>query len=112
MGSKEEKIDNALFLKSQGKELLIIQIYVDDIIFGATSGSLCEEFVPLMRSEFEMSNGRIEILLDLQIKQTPNGISFCQREVHQGASNEFSHDGSQIHRYSLGYKLKAGYRRT
>ena len=54
-GFKRRKIDNTLFLKSRGKELIIVQVYVDDIIFGATSEGLCEEFASLMGSEFEMS---------------------------------------------------------
>ena len=49
------KIDNTLFLKSKGEHLLIIQVYVDDIIFGATNNDLCDGFSKLMRSEFEMS---------------------------------------------------------
>ncbi|XP_049342929.1 uncharacterized protein LOC125807259 [Solanum verrucosum] len=43
-GFKKGKIDNTLFLKSRGKEFLIMRVYVDDIIFGATSDSLCKKF--------------------------------------------------------------------
>ena len=49
------KVYNTLFLKSKGEHLLIVQIYVDDIIFGATHNDLCNEFSKMMRSEFEMS---------------------------------------------------------
>ena len=42
-GFKRGKIDNTLFLLKREQELLIIQVYVDDIIFGATSEHLCEE---------------------------------------------------------------------
>ena len=52
---KRGKIDNTLFLLKREQELLIIQVYVDDIIFGATSEHLCEEFSSLMGKEFEMS---------------------------------------------------------
>ncbi|XP_015158487.1 uncharacterized protein [Solanum tuberosum] len=54
-GFKRGKIDNTLFLKSRGKELLIVQVYIDDIIFGAILDSLCKEFADLMSSEFEMN---------------------------------------------------------
>ena len=54
-GFKRGKIDNTLFLLKREQELLIIQVYVDDIIFGATSEHLCEEFSSLMGREFEMS---------------------------------------------------------
>ena len=49
------KVDNTLFLKSKGEHLLIVQVYVDDIIFGTTHNDLCNEFSKMMRSEFEMS---------------------------------------------------------
>ncbi|XP_075085138.1 uncharacterized protein LOC142168358 [Nicotiana tabacum] len=50
-----QKIDNTLFMKKRGRNLLIFQVYVDDIIFGKTTDSLCEEFAKFMGSEFEMS---------------------------------------------------------
>ena len=63
------KVDNTLFLKSKGEHLLIVQVYVDDIIFGATHNDLCEEFSKMMRSEFEMSMmGELKFFLGLQIK--------------------------------------------
>jgi len=49
------KVDNTLFFKSKGEHLLIVQVYVDDIIFGVTNNYLCDEFSKLMRSEFEMN---------------------------------------------------------
>jgi len=54
-GFQRRKVDNALFLKSKGEQLLIVHVYVDDIIFGATNNDLGDEFSKLMRSEFEMS---------------------------------------------------------
>ena len=74
-GFKGGKIDNTLFLLKREQELLIIQVYVDDIIFGATSEHLCEEFSSLMGKEFEMSMmGELTFFLGLQIKQSSNGI--------------------------------------
>jgi len=53
---------------------LIVQVYVDDIIFGVTHNDLCNEFSKLMRSEFEMSMmGELNFFLGLQIKQTSYG---------------------------------------
>ena len=54
-GFQRGKVDNTLFLKFKGEYLLIVQVYVDDIIFGATRNILCDEFSKMMRSEFEMS---------------------------------------------------------
>jgi len=73
-GFKRGKVDNTLFLKSKGKHLSIVQIYVDDIVFGATHDDLCKEFSKMMKSGFEMSMmGKINFFLGLQIKQTSNG---------------------------------------
>ena len=60
------KVDSTLFLKYKGKHLLIVQVYVDDIIFGATHDDLCKEFQKMMRSEFEMSMmGELNFFLGL-----------------------------------------------
>ena len=61
------KVDNTLFLKSKGEYLFIVQVYVDDFIFGATHYDLCNEFSDMMRSEFEMSMmGELNFFLGLQ----------------------------------------------
>ena len=49
------KVDQTLFIKKQGKHILVVQIYVDDIIFGSTKEILCTEFFDIIKSEFEMS---------------------------------------------------------
>ena len=62
-------IDTTLFTKKDNKNLLIIQICVDDIIFGAINKYLCEEFAKLMQNEFEMSMmDELNFFLELQIK--------------------------------------------
>jgi len=53
-GFRRGKVDNTLFLRSKGEQLLIVQIYVYDIIFGAANNDLSDEFSKLM-NEFEMS---------------------------------------------------------
>jgi len=58
-----------------------VQVYVDDIIFGATNDSLCEELVKLMGSEFEMSMMReLNFFLGLQVKQTSKGMMISQQK--------------------------------
>ena len=78
---KGAKVDNTLFLKSKRKQLLIVQIYVNDIIFWATNENLCNEFSKMMRSEFEMSMmGELNFFLGLQIKQTSNSTMIHQQK--------------------------------
>ncbi|GJZ60583.1 retrovirus-related pol polyprotein from transposon TNT 1-94 [Tanacetum coccineum] len=48
-------VDNTLFTKKKSSNLIIVQIYVDDIIFGLTCQDMCDEFAKIMHDEFEMS---------------------------------------------------------
>jgi hypothetical protein len=52
---KRGQVDITLFRRTLEKQILVVQIYVDDIIFGSTNASLCKEFSKLMQDEFEMS---------------------------------------------------------
>ena len=62
-------VDTTLFLKKHKHDMLVAQIYVDNIIFGATNQSLCEHFAKEIQSEFEMSMlGELTFLLGLQVK--------------------------------------------
>jgi hypothetical protein len=54
-GFKMGKVDTTLFTKKIGKDLFVLQIYVDHIIFVPTNQKFCEEFGKMMASEFEMS---------------------------------------------------------
>ncbi|GJS34407.1 retrovirus-related pol polyprotein from transposon TNT 1-94 [Tanacetum coccineum] len=74
-----KKLDNTLFTKKKSSNLIIAQIYVDDIIFGSTSQDMCDEFAKIMHDEFEMSMmGELNYFLRLQIKQMEDGIFFNQ----------------------------------
>ena len=52
---KRGKVDTTLFIKNTNTNIIIVQIYVDDIVFGATNLHLCKKFEQLMQGEFEMS---------------------------------------------------------
>jgi len=49
------KIDKILFINKAFNDIILVQVYVDDIIFGSTNQNLCEQFVVAMQGEFEMS---------------------------------------------------------
>jgi len=96
-GFQRGKVDNTLFLKSKGKHLLIIQIYVDDIIFGATNSNLCDEFSKLMRNEFEMSMmGELNFFLGLQIKQTSNATMIHQQKYVKELIKRFRMESAKL----------------
>lgn len=70
------KIDTTLFTKGSKDKLLVIQVYMDDILFGSKDIKLCEDFNHLMRKEFEMSMIReLYFFLGLQIKQSKEKVS-------------------------------------
>ena len=73
------KVDTTLFCKSFKNDILVCQIYVDDIIFGSTKPSLGREFDKCMQAEFEMSlMGELKFFLGIHINQTPEGTYIHQ----------------------------------
>nr|GEV05497.1 hypothetical protein [Tanacetum cinerariifolium] len=69
------KIDQTLFIKRKKGDILLVQVYVDDIIFGSTNKELCKAFKKLMKDKFQMSSmGELTFFLGLQVKQKEDGI--------------------------------------
>ncbi|GJU81673.1 putative ribonuclease H-like domain-containing protein [Tanacetum coccineum] len=78
-GYKRGTIDKTLFIKRDKKDIMLVQVYVDDIIFGSTNKSWCDEFEALMKSRFQMSSmGELTFFLGLQVKQNKAGIFISQ----------------------------------
>nr|GEY51441.1 hypothetical protein [Tanacetum cinerariifolium] len=72
-------VDPTLFIRRNGNDLLLVQIYVDDIIFAASTPELCDLFAKITCSKFKMSMmGKISFFLGLQISQSPRGIFINQ----------------------------------
>ena len=69
-GFTRAKADQTLFIKKEDSELLVAQVYIDDIIFGSTKDELAYSFSKLMQAEFEMSMiGELTHFLSLYIHQ-------------------------------------------
>ncbi|GJT56630.1 putative ribonuclease H-like domain-containing protein [Tanacetum coccineum] len=78
-GFQREKIDKTLFIRRDKGDILLVQVYVDDIIFGSTKKSLCTEFEKMMHKKFQMSSmGELTFFLGLQVKQKEDGIFISQ----------------------------------
>ncbi|GJT46346.1 retrovirus-related pol polyprotein from transposon TNT 1-94, partial [Tanacetum coccineum] len=78
-GFQKGSIDPTLFIKKKGKHIMLIQIYVDDIIFGSTNPKYCMKFLDLIVKRFEMSMvGEMKFFLELQVNQFSNGIFINQ----------------------------------
>ncbi|GJT74753.1 putative ribonuclease H-like domain-containing protein [Tanacetum coccineum] len=78
-GFRRGTIDKAIFIKKDKGDILLVQLYVDYIIFGSTKKSLCVEFEQMMHKRFQMSSmGELTFFLGLQVKQKDDGIFISQ----------------------------------
>ncbi|GJX24266.1 putative ribonuclease H-like domain-containing protein [Tanacetum coccineum] len=74
-GFHKGQTDKTLFIKRHKDDILLVQVYVDDIIFGSTKKEMSVEFEKLMRDKFQMSSmGELSFFLGLQVKQKSDGI--------------------------------------
>ncbi|XP_070014223.1 uncharacterized mitochondrial protein AtMg00810-like [Nicotiana sylvestris] len=81
----------------RGRNLLIVQVYVDDIISEATVDSLCEEFAKLMGSEFEMSMmGELNFFFCLQVKKSTKGTFSSQQKYIKELLKRLDMEASKV----------------
>nr|GFA28546.1 putative ribonuclease H-like domain-containing protein [Tanacetum cinerariifolium] len=78
-GFQRGAIDQTLFIRRQRGNFILVQVYVDDIIFGSSNPQLCREFEALMYEEFQISAmGELNFFLGLQVLQKKDGIFLSQ----------------------------------
>nr|GEU44569.1 hypothetical protein [Tanacetum cinerariifolium] len=83
-GFSKGSIDPTLFITKHGEDIFLVQIYVDDIIFGCTNPKHSKQFEKLMHNKFEMSMmGELKFFLGIQIHQSPRGIFINQAKYAQ-----------------------------
>ncbi|GKD33288.1 putative ribonuclease H-like domain-containing protein, partial [Tanacetum coccineum] len=76
---KRVKIDKTLSIKRDKGDIMLVQVYVDDIISGSIKKSLCTKFEKMMHKKFQMSSmGELTFFLGLQVKQKEDGIFISQ----------------------------------
>ena len=89
-GFERGKTDNTLFLRKVKGHIILIQIYVDDIIFGSTNSSLCNKFSLIMQSKYQMSMmGELIYFLGLQINKSDKGIFISQSKYVSNMLKKF-----------------------
>ncbi|GJX25976.1 putative ribonuclease H-like domain-containing protein [Tanacetum coccineum] len=77
--NKVYMIDKTLLIKRVKGDILLVQVYIDDIIFGSTKKELCTEFEKLMHKKFQMNSmGELTFFLGLQVTQKDDGIFISQ----------------------------------
>ncbi|GJT12692.1 putative ribonuclease H-like domain-containing protein [Tanacetum coccineum] len=85
------KIDKTLFIRRDKGDILLVQVYVDDIIFGSTKKSLYTEFEKMMHKKFQISSmGKLTFFLGLQVKQKEDGIFISQDKYVTEILKKFS----------------------
>ncbi|KAI3702728.1 hypothetical protein L6452_28480 [Arctium lappa] len=95
-GFERGVIDKTLFIKRKKKDILLVQIYVDDIIFGSTRDNMCKEFEELMYQRFKMSSmGELTFFLGLQVQQKSDGIFISQSKYVQDILTKFGFSDSK-----------------
>jgi hypothetical protein len=95
-GVKMGKVDQILFLLRQGRDILIVQVYVDDIIFGGSSNSLVARFADDMSREFEINMmGELQFFIGLQIKQSKEGTFVHQAKYTKDIVRKFKMEDSK-----------------
>ncbi|KAI3681514.1 hypothetical protein L6452_36313 [Arctium lappa] len=104
-GFERGVIDKTLFIKSKKKDILLVQIYVDDIIFGSTKDNMCKEFEELMHQRFKMSSmGELTFFLGLQDILTKFGFSDSKpastpMETHKQITVDLEGEDMNVHHY-------------
>ncbi|GJW90032.1 retrovirus-related pol polyprotein from transposon TNT 1-94, partial [Tanacetum coccineum] len=100
-------VDNTLFTKKKSSNLIFVQIYVDDVIFGSTCEDMCDEFAKIMHEKFEMSMmGELNFFLGLQIKQMEDGIFFNQFKYIKEMLKKFNLEESKLMKTPMSFDTK------
>jgi hypothetical protein len=92
-GFRIGKVDFTLFTRKMVKYLFVCQIYIDDIIFGSTNKSFCDEFNKIITDRFKMYMMRVlTFFLGFQIKQVKEGIFISQTKYTRDILKKFGMD--------------------
>ncbi|KAI3758171.1 hypothetical protein L6452_05723 [Arctium lappa] len=95
-GFSKGTVDTTLFIKKEKGDIILIQIYVDDIIFGSTNTKYCKNFANLMVSRFQMNlMGEMNFFLGLQVKQFSSGIFINQSKYIRDILRKFQMENSK-----------------
>ena len=90
-------IDKSLFVKTHEKDILVVQVYIDDILFSVTNKILCKEFSNIMRKEFEMNiMEELTFSMALQLEQEKSDTFFCQGKCNGDLLKKYTIDQCKI----------------
>ncbi|GKD32562.1 retrovirus-related pol polyprotein from transposon TNT 1-94, partial [Tanacetum coccineum] len=90
-------VDPTLLTRRTGKHILLVQIYVDDIIFVSTDPKACDIFSKEMSLKFQMSMmGQMLFFLGLQVSQSYGGIFINQSKYALEILTKYGMDTSNL----------------
>ncbi|XP_062113777.1 uncharacterized mitochondrial protein AtMg00810-like [Humulus lupulus] len=106
-GYKRGGVDKTLFIKNVDSDIVIAQIYVEDIVFGPTSNTLVQEFVKQMTNELEMSMvGELTYFLGLQVTQSEDGTLISQSKYAKNLVKKFGMESAKHAKTPMGTTVK------
>ncbi|GJS55474.1 putative ribonuclease H-like domain-containing protein [Tanacetum coccineum] len=106
-GYKRGTIDKTLFIRRNKKDIMLVQVYVDDIIFGSTNKSWCDEFEALMQSRFQMTEILKKFdLVNVKAAITPMETKLPLTKDEEAFDVDVTPKTSQSHALSRGSFLK------
>ena len=106
-GFKKGSADTTLFIRNDKNSFVVAQIYVDDIVFGATNDSLAYSFTDEMKAMFEMSMvGELTYFFGLQVKQTNSRIYINQEKYARNLVKRFGLDNAAHSRTPMAANAK------
>jgi len=101
------KVDTTLFTKHIDNDILIVQIYIDDIIFEFTNKMLCKDFESYIKKEFEISMiGELNYFLGLKIKQRGDEIFSNQAKYIRELIKKFGLENLKISKTTMATTIK------
>ena len=106
-GFTRGKANQTLFIKREDDELIIAQVYVDDVIFGSTKDELAHSFSKLMQGEFEMSMiGELTHFIGLQIHQQDSSIFLSKSKYARNLVKKFGLESTSSVRTPMSPNVK------
>lgn len=109
-GFSEGKGDKTLFMIEDYDHILLVQIYVDNIIFGSSNPKLCEKFSNLIQSKFEISmTGELNYFLGLLVKQMKDGIFIHQAKYTRDIIKTFGVEGKSSVKIPMNSSMKLNF---
>ncbi|GJV09892.1 putative ribonuclease H-like domain-containing protein, partial [Tanacetum coccineum] len=97
-GYRRGAIDKTLFIKREKKDIILVQVYVDDIIFGSTKSSMVKELEKIMQKEFKMSSmGELTFFLGLQVKSVKP--AYTPIEANKALGRDEDGEDVDVHLY-------------